>query len=122
VILDAVYAIVALLALLGTVAGGYVIIRGSATKTAAESWRDESEAQKSRADRLADQVDELTAQVGKLTDRVAGLEADKARLEDMVTARAEIQALSDLTRAQHQETMATILTVGATVNGKQHRD
>jgi cell division protein FtsB len=122
VILDAVYAIVALLALLGTVAGGYVIIRGSATKASAESWRDESEAQKSRADRLADQVDELTAQVGKLTDRVAGLEADKARLEDMVTARAEIQALSDLTRAQHSETMATILAVGATVNGKQHRD
>lgn len=99
----------------GFIAGGYVVVRGTAVKQSAEGWKGEAEAQTARADRLQQELSDHKTQsqreMAALRQRQDVLEQDNATLRELVTGKAQVDALTKLVAAQHAETMATILAL-----------
>lgn len=103
-------AIIAAIGFLAMVAAAVVVVRSSALRTAAETWREEAEAQKARADRLEDSVTDLSKRVEKL-------EADNTRLQDLATGQTAVADLQALVIRQHTEVVGLVT---AALSGHSH--
>lgn len=102
--------VIGVIGFMGALAAAVVVMRSSALRVAAETWREEAEAQKARADRLEDSVAQLDA-------RVRALEDDNARLKDLATGATAVAELKTLVVHQHAEVMEIVT---ALVAGHRH--
>lgn len=97
----------AVLALVTLLAAAVVVARSSAKLKAAEVWRDEAEAYKSRSERLDEELAELRT-------RVTEQDAKIATLTELVTSAQAVTHLTQLVQAQHVEVLAALTAAAVT--------
>lgn len=113
---------IALVALLGLLGSGWVILRGSAAKASREAAEDTLHLVQENRDEWRAKAQRLEDEVDKANIKIESLDREVERLTLMITRRADIETLGATITTQHEAILEAVKDVKELVGGKRGGD
>jgi peptidoglycan hydrolase CwlO-like protein len=101
--------------------GAVVFINGSYNKARIQALREDNDDLRNRVDDLDDEAERAKIREDKLEAQVKHLSTENQLLADMITQRANVEALADLLEHHHREAMKSWKEIkDAVTEGRSH--